>query len=607
MLKPTNLIWSKAGQHCTADCDNLFFQENSNITKAKSRFLISHDLENKFKKLPQKAIFQIAETRFGCGLNFLLTCQLWQKQNPKTTWLHFISFEKHPILKQDLILLYQNWPELSELSTLLLDQYPEPIAGFYKLDFPKHRISLYLTWGDITKTLPQIRATIDVWFENQSPPKKNPEQGQQHIGKQDIKAQKQKKPKAPWYHVPPSKKEKDAQDAIVIGAGIAGCSTAYALLKRGWNVTIIDQNNAPGEATSGNIVGISYPRLSANKTPVSDFNLQAFHYARQLASTLPHTDFTACGVLHLDLTPALANKHKNIAALYSVHQKAIHYLTPDSARKISGTELTTGGLFYAQGGALKPPYFCADLLNQYPDYCQHYFKTKIDTIKKIGSLWHVFDHSHRLIKTAPILIIANNQLLKKCVYTNWLPLRFTKGQTSYLHSTDESNSIKTVLCHKGYIAPAQNGKQVIGATFERTNHIDHSVVSDHDHQNNIRELNTYLPHLKIDKSHVYSGRVGYRATTPDRLPLIGPCPDYHWFQENYKTLKHGNAFISYPKAQYHQGLYLSLGYSSHGMTTAPLAGEIIASLITNDPLPITQDLLQEILPQRFIIRDLKRA
>ena len=51
-------------------------------------------------------------------------------------------------------------------------------------------------------------------------------------------------------------------EAVIIGAGIIGCSIAYELSKRGIKVTLIDKN-APGKACSGSSfswINATYPK-----------------------------------------------------------------------------------------------------------------------------------------------------------------------------------------------------------------------------------------------------------------------------------------------------------------------------------------------------------
>jgi len=49
-----------------------------------------------------------------------------------------------------------------------------------------------------------------------------------------------------------------------------------------------------------------------------------------------------------------------------------------------------------------------------------------------------------------------------------------------------------------------------------------------------------------------------------------------------------------------------VGHGSHGLTTTPLAAEYLASLISEENLPLLQDQITAIHPLRFLIRDLKK-
>ncbi|MDA8260110.1 MAG: FAD-dependent oxidoreductase, partial [Betaproteobacteria bacterium] len=71
-----------------------------------------------------------------------------------------------------------------------------------------------------------------------------------------------------------------------------------------------------------------------------------------------------------------------------------------------------------------------------------------------------------------------------------------------------------------------------------------------------------------------SGRASLRATLPDRLPIVGAVD--------------GQA-----------GLYVAAGYASRGVVWAGLLGEALADRITGQPLPLENDLMQAIAPQRF--------
>ena len=70
-----------------------------------------------------------------------------------------------------------------------------------------------------------------------------------------------------------------SKEAVIIGAGIIGCSVAYELSKRGVKVTLIDKN-APGSACSGSSfswINATYPKKPYSYNLFSQLGINAFH------------------------------------------------------------------------------------------------------------------------------------------------------------------------------------------------------------------------------------------------------------------------------------------------------------------------------------------
>src|SRR5690606_2473433 len=86
---------------------------------------------------------------------------------------------------------------------------------------------------------------------------------------------------APWYQrpaTPPS----DERTALVVGSGLAGCSTAFALARRGWQVTVIERHPTAAAEASGNAQGILYCKLSPHQTLLSRFVQTSYAYCLRL-------------------------------------------------------------------------------------------------------------------------------------------------------------------------------------------------------------------------------------------------------------------------------------------------------------------------------------
>lgn len=192
-----------------------------------------------------------------------------------------------------------------------------------------------------------------------------------------------------------------------------------------------------------------------------------------------------------------------------------------------------------------------------------------------------------------IVIVALGHNSKMFDETAWLPLQSLRGQVSYLTPTSASAAMTHVICHEGFVTPLVNGLHYAGATFQKEEPGPPEVRTE-DHQENLSKLNAYLPSLGFSDANIAGGRTGYRTTTPDKLPMMGVCPDYR-------------SFVQGEAGQFLDNIYLSTGFGAHGLIGAPLAGEVIASMIAGDPLPLSQNLLAYLAPERFILRDLKRG
>jgi tRNA 5-methylaminomethyl-2-thiouridine biosynthesis bifunctional protein len=128
-----------------------------------------------------------------------------------------------------------------------------------------------------------------------------------------------------------------------------------------------------------------------------------------------------------------------------------------------------------------------------------------------------------------------------------------------------------VIAREGYVAPAVDGIHVLGASYDMndTSTEPHAQA----HAGNLQRLAGLLPGWEKNFSaDRLQGRVAFRATTPDRLPIIGVLEP---------------------------GLYACTGLGSRGIVWSALGAELLASMIFDEPLPLEQDLVASVSPQRF--------
>lgn len=183
-----------------------------------------------------------------------------------------------------------------------------------------------------------------------------------------------------------------------------------------------------------------------------------------------------------------------------------------------------------------------------------------------------------------------------------LPLRPVRGQVEAINSQAPIDKLSTVLCHKGYLTPAFKGRHALGSTYVK-NDLSTDVRVEETEQN----LQTHQKAMaKVDiietLSHDGTARAATRLGSPDHQPLAGSLTDFNAMKGNYLGLSVGKPLHTAPALPEIQvSTVCCLG--SRGLTTAPLMAELLASMLSHEPLPLNNDLCQAVDPVRFMVRE----
>ncbi|MDX1914390.1 MAG: bifunctional tRNA (5-methylaminomethyl-2-thiouridine)(34)-methyltransferase MnmD/FAD-dependent 5-carboxymethylaminomethyl-2-thiouridine(34) oxidoreductase MnmC [Methylophilus sp.] len=591
-------------------------------------FLTHNQLETRFKSLTASH-FTVAETGFGTGLNFLCTCQLWFKVAPKNTRLHFISVEKHPLDAEILAQIHAKWPHLQEESQALLAQYQALPEGFHRFQLWQGRVILTLLIGDACSMLAKLHAHPDAWFLDGFSPAKNPEMWQPALYAQMARLSHAsttfatftsagdvrrglisagfavnktsgygRKREMLYGHFSTSKPHQirahGASTAVVVGAGIAGCATAYALAARGWQVQLIERHTHIAQEASGNPRGVLYPRLASHANALDQLSCSGYLYTIRLLQTLSleTTAFQACGLLQLAFN---AREQQRIQEVYARQLSAslLNLVSSDEASRIAGIKLNHPALYFPQAGWINPHAFCTALI-QHPNITLHLENNAL-RLQQYAQKWQVFS-TQGCIAEADAVVLTNANDALQFLQSAHLPITTVRGQMSTIMADLHSQSLKCVVCTDGYMTPALQHIHCLGATF-----------SAHDHSTEIRDADN-ISNLNMVKkmsedflalNPAMQGRVALRSTTPDYLPLLGELIDA-------STLKqHPPKHISPPPAlPWHHGLFINVAHGAKGLTTAPFCAEILASLMSHEPSPVEMPLLQALNPNRYLLREM---
>lgn len=387
--------------------------------------------------------------------------------------------------------------------------------------------------------------------------------------------------------------------AIIIGGGIAGCSSAYALAKRGISVTLIERHANLAQGASGNPVAMLYPKLNSKANLQSLLAVEGFNYTLALLKKLPRNDlkYNLCGQIQLAFNAREAEKQ---AALMNQQNTAvlelnIQQLSMTKASEKANLLLKTGGLYLPNAGWVKPKTFCKALI------ASKHIKTILSnaalTIQGQDNDWEVKTSQEKLFK-ANIVVICNATDIQQFEQCQHVPVTPVRGQINFFAGNGTGKNLNSVVCSDHYLSPMVDGFHSIGTTYA-PNDLN-AALSMLDTQANLNALKRLSPALyeKVDLSQV-TGRVGWRSATKDYMPLAGQL----LAEEPLKVqkLRYNDKPSDLP---WLNGLYINAGHGSKGMITAPLCGELIANQICGESFITSPSIASHLNPNRFLLKDL---
>ena len=638
--------------------DDVYFSNQDGLAETHYVFLEGNQLWERWVNY-QESHFVIAETGFGTGLNFFAVTTLFREFRQKypdspLKRLYFISFEKYPLLLDALQQAHLAYPQFSHLAQHLQQNWLNPTQGCYRFHFDETTLDLW--FGDVAENLPQLgdymNSKIDAWFLDGFAPSKNPDMWNEHLYQQmfrftklqgtfatftaasavrkglenagfNIKKRKgfgkkreclsgqktQEKPTAlstPWFHSQSANLNK--QDIAIIGGGIASLCTAISLVKRGAKITIYCEDEQTALNASGNKQGAFYPQLSDDNERNIRFYIHAFAYGHQFLQWAIQQqiefEHEFCGVALCAYNEKAESKLNKISAL-NLPSNLYKSLNQTELSEKVGLSLPFGGGFILQGAWLAPR-----------QLVQHAFAflekqgVQIKTLQKVTALsqtengWQITTAENKTF-CHEVVVLANGHKLTEFEQTQKLPLYPVRGQVSQIPTSANLLKLKTVLCYDGYLTPVDQAKtsHCIGASHVRDNATREFSLTEQ--QENQQKIQQNIPEewtKEVDTSGNLA-RIGVRCSVRDLTPMMGAVPHFSAQQTQYQNLFNlRRRKQPIEQAENYPNLYLIGALGSRGLTSAPFLGETLASLIYGEPLPMSEDLIHNLMPNRSWVR-----
>lgn len=591
-LVPARLAFAADGTPFSETYGDVYHSAAGGLEQARHVFLAGNGLPGRWRG---RRAFTVLETGFGFGLSFLATWQAWRDDAQRGDRLHFVSIEKHPFEARDLERLVRGLPFGDELAA----RWPLLVPGLHRLEFEDGRVVLTLALGDVADVLPQLQLAADAIYLDGFAPAKNPQMWEprllRHLGRlaapgataatwsvaasvrsalegAGFRVEKRagfggKREMLAATLVPRRKAAAPAagtRTALVIGAGVAGAAVAERLAARGWGVTVLERRDRPAMEASGNHAGVFHPIVSPDDSLFARFTRAAYLDLLQRWPRLRGLRWDRCGVLQLARDAReRASQERAIAAL----GYPAGYAAFDARR---------GGLWFPAAGWVRPTSLVDELLSRFE--VQRIFGREVQRLEFADDGWNAKDASGATIASSSVVVLANAADALRLSPQPHVRLRRVRGQVTHLPAIP---GLAHVVLRGGMALPGVDGVSVVGASYD-VDDPDPAPRAD-SHAGNLQRLAQVLPEAAaaagaLDPASL-EGRVGFRAVVRDRLPLAGALEDARG-----------------------PGLYGAFAYGSRGLLWCGLAGELVASALEGEPLPVERDLAAAVLPGRFALR-----
>jgi tRNA 5-methylaminomethyl-2-thiouridine biosynthesis bifunctional protein len=536
--------------------------------------------------------WRILETRFDQGLHFLTTWRAWKNDPSRPHLLHYVALTPLPAGLDALRASAGADPELLELVDELAPHWFGLLPGFHRLTLNDGQVLLTLCVGDTTTLLraqqfvadsvyidgpppaPAVDSPWNVWTvkalarccrrgttlattatnaDLQRDLKQCGFENGQFNPRWEIKNTRE----------PAFGRATEVASCTVIGAGLAGASVAAALAKRGWQVQVLDQGDAPAAGASGLPVGLVVPHVSADDCPQSRLSRSGvrlmLHQARSLLQQGQDWDATGTQQQRVDEATGLPPIWHTQAA----------WLKP--AQLVKAWLAQPGVTF--QGG------------------------TRVASVRQSGAHWELLDEQGRVLNRANRVIFANAGgalPLLETLQTNPGSAHIDVKQLPVMHGvrgllswamhpgTPDAAFPLFPVNGAGSVVPAvpiEGGSAwFIGSSYQPESRPESPDAKNH--SANFGRLQKLLPALGQALSQQFAdGRVNAwkstRCVTADRLPVVGPL---------------------YPADQ--PSLWICAGMGSRGLSFSVLCAELLAAQWGAEPLPVEAGLAQSLTALR---------
>lgn len=345
-------------------------------------------------------------------------------------------------------------------------------------------------------------------------------------------------------------------DFCILGAGLAGLTIADKLSEYKKTVTIVDPNNL-ADGASGVPVGLvnaatgRYSSLAWN-------GIKGYKYIvatlKKIQSTTSQKLFDQTGIIRPAPNLQFAKRMRESFETTKWPDGWIYWLDKDELQaKYPNLDCVEGGIWLP----LDLNVYMPEFLEAYKNYLikkgvNFHFNSDYKLNNNNNNNWDVHLASGETICTKNLITAAG---VKSSSIKQWeyLPLHPVKGQIAILQ-VNKPYPYKSTVYNTGYALKYKQNKIIAGSTYEHN--FENEKPNKEGKNRLLKNLKLILPNIEESIVDVDMW-AGLRASSPNRLPILGRHPKY-------------------------KNSYIFTGFGSKGLLYSSYLSEVLCQFIIED-------------------------
>ena len=366
-------------------------------------------------------------------------------------------------------------------------------------------------------------------------------------------------------------------DTIIIGAGISGCCSAYALQQKGQKVLLLDRSVVAASGGSGAAGAFVSPKIGKGSA-LQTLTNEAFHFAKDFYLKYFPKYFHQTGVIRIPKDMEDAEKFST----YETFNDSKYRWVNKEELKTLGIKNSEESFMFEEAGVCDAPEMCAEILDKL-----EFKQMDVGSLEWNGKCWILRQAQEPVAE----LVKAKNIILATGYQNDLFNMRYMGVKGTWGSRGDYRSDLHLeVSMHKSISVSANvNGVIKIGATHVKSK--EPCMVCDGEPLKGLFESASQM----VDTSDFVLKETfcGMRSGSKDYFPLVGSVIDVPFMLENYPAITRG----AKPKLTHIDNLYVCNGLGGRGFVFAPLMAELLAECIVDE-----KEMDSRVNPDRLFLK-----